>query len=128
MMDVTVAETVASATPLAELQQAVQQWADEHWNGDYWPPLANLARLTEEVGELARALNQMDGHKRLKPGEAPADVAQEIADVLFVLLCLANSTGVDGQAAWEATLARSHARARQARGIDTSEDGQSDTN
>ena len=106
-----------ATTPVSSLQRAVQDWADEHWDGAYWPPLGNLARLTEEVGELARAINQMDGEKRLKPGETSADMAQEIADVLFVLLCLANSTGVDAQAAWDATLARSHARARQARGL-----------
>lgn len=103
----------ADVPPVTQLQRAVQAWADEHWHGDYWPPLGNLARLTEEVGELARAVNQIDGQKRLKPGEAQADMAQEIADVLFVLLCLANSTGVDAQSAWEATLERSHQRARQ---------------
>ena len=107
----------AEIPPVAQLQHAVQTWADEHWNGEYWPPLGNLARLTEEVGELARAINQMDGQKRLKPGEAGADMAQEIADVLFVLICLANSTGIDAQSAWDATVERSHQRARQARGL-----------
>lgn len=90
--------------PLADLQDTVADWALRYWEGEYWPPLANLARLTEEVGELARALNQTFGRKRIKAGEAEAQLAEEFGDVLFVLLCLANSTGVDAQHAFDETL------------------------
>ncbi|MDQ3547851.1 MAG: nucleotide pyrophosphohydrolase [Chloroflexota bacterium] len=86
------------------LQTEVEQWAGRYWDGEYWPPLANLARLTEEVGEIARAINQMHGPKRIKPNEAAAQLASEMGDALFVLLCLANSTGVDLQAAFDGTL------------------------
>lgn len=90
--------------PLAALQAEVEQWAGQYWGGEYWPPLANLARLTEEVGEIARAVNQAHGPKRIKPNEAAAQLAGELSDALFALLCLANSTGVDLQTAFDATL------------------------
>jgi NTP pyrophosphatase (non-canonical NTP hydrolase) len=90
--------------PLEELQQIVAGWAERHWNGEYWPPHANLARLTEEVGEIARAVNQRYGPKRVKQDETAAELGGELADALFALLCLANSTGVDLNAAFDATL------------------------
>lgn len=79
---------------LREAQAAVDRWIAAS-GGGYWPPLANLARLSEEVGELARELNHRFGPKRKKPGEPPGDPAEELGDVLFVLLCLANGLGVD---------------------------------
>lgn len=98
------------AAPLTTLQAEVERWAGHYWGGEYWPPLANLARLTEEVGEIARALNQIYGPKRIKPDEAAAQLADEMGDALFVLLCLANSTGVDLQGAFDATLAKYRTR------------------
>ncbi|HUG16979.1 MAG TPA: nucleotide pyrophosphohydrolase [Thermomicrobiales bacterium] len=91
---------------LAEMQASIDAWAKRHWDGEYWPPLANLARLAEEVGELARAVNQAHGPKRVKQHENAAQIAEELGDVLFVLLCIANSTGVNLQTAFDATLAR----------------------
>ncbi|MFI5273474.1 MAG: MazG nucleotide pyrophosphohydrolase domain-containing protein [Ktedonobacterales bacterium] len=79
--------------------------------GGYWPPLANLARLFEECGELARAINQLHGPKRLKAGEAPADLRGELGDTLYVLLVLANSLDLDAQDALAGALARAHERA-----------------
>lgn len=76
----------------------------------YWPPLANLARLTEEVGELARAVSQATGPKRLKAGEAAGDVALEMGDVLFTLAVLANQLDVDLGAAAGAVLFKYRAR------------------
>jgi NTP pyrophosphatase (non-canonical NTP hydrolase) len=63
--------------------------------GGYWPPLANLARLAEECGEVARVVNQLHGPKRRKPDEPAPDPAEELGDALYVLLVLANSRGVD---------------------------------
>jgi NTP pyrophosphatase (non-canonical NTP hydrolase) len=91
-------------TPLSGLQASVDAWASRYWGGEYWPPLANLARLTEEVGELARMVNQIHGPKRIKPDEAAGRLAEEMGDVLFVLLCIANSTGIDMQQAFDETL------------------------
>jgi NTP pyrophosphatase (non-canonical NTP hydrolase) len=72
----------------------------------YWPPFENLARLVEEVGELARALGQSAGHKRVKQGEVPAELALEMGDVLFTLAVLANQSGVDLAAAVAASIAK----------------------
>ncbi len=96
--------------PLAMLQAEVERWATRYWGGEYWPPLANLARLTEEVGEIARAINQGYGPKRIKSDEAAAQLAGEIGDALFVLCCLANSTGIDLQSAFDATLEKYRGR------------------
>jgi NTP pyrophosphatase (non-canonical NTP hydrolase) len=96
--------------PLAVLQVTIEEWAARYWGGEYWPPLANLARLTEEVGEIARAINQAHGPKRIKAEEAVAQLAEEMGDALFVLLCLANSTNVDLQAAFDATLEKYRVR------------------
>src|SRR5215469_15863146 len=78
--------------------------------GGYWPPLANLARLFEECGELARAVNQAQGPKRLKPGEQQTIAAEELGDVLYVLLVLANSLDIDAAAALEGVLRKVESR------------------
>jgi NTP pyrophosphatase (non-canonical NTP hydrolase) len=78
--------------------------------GGYWPPLANLARLFEECGELARAVNQAQGPKRLKPGETPAASADELGDTLYTLLVLANSLEIDAAAALAAVLRKVRGR------------------
>jgi|SRR5215469_10587447 len=78
--------------------------------GGYWPPLANLARLFEECGELARAVNQLHGPKVKKPGESAVEAQEELGDCLYVLLVLANSLGIDAGAGLEAALAKVHQR------------------
>jgi NTP pyrophosphatase (non-canonical NTP hydrolase) len=79
---------------LRQAQAAVDAWISRFEEG-YWPPLVNLARLTEEVGELARELNHRYGAKPKKPDEPDADLGLEMADILFVLLALANEQGID---------------------------------
>ena len=78
----------------ASVQKEVDDWISQFEEG-YFPPLPMLARLTEEVGELARVLMHQYGGKKPKPGEDPGDVGGEIADAIFVLVCLANSLGID---------------------------------
>jgi NTP pyrophosphatase (non-canonical NTP hydrolase) len=78
--------------------------------GGYWTPLANLARLFEECGELARAVNQTQGPKLRKPGEAAVSASEELGDTLYVLLVLANSLNLDAEAALSAALAKVAAR------------------
>lgn len=73
-----------------DAQQAVDQWVSQFEEG-YFPPLVNVARLAEEVGELAREVNHQFGPKRKKADEAPGSMALELADILFVVICLANS-------------------------------------
>jgi NTP pyrophosphatase (non-canonical NTP hydrolase) len=74
--------------------------------GGYWPPLANLARLFEECGELARAVNQTQGPKQRKPDEAAVSASEELGDTLYVLLVLANSLDLDAEAALNGALAK----------------------
>ena len=78
----------------APIQKEVDEWISQFEEG-YFPPLPMLARLTEEVGELARVLMHQYGGKKPKPGEAPGDAGEEIADAIFVLVCLANSLDID---------------------------------
>ena len=68
----------------------MDQWVSQFEEG-YFPPLVNVARLAEEVGELAREVNHQFGPKRKKADEAPGSMALELADILFVVICLANS-------------------------------------
>lgn len=75
-------------------QQEVDAWISQFEEG-YFPPLPMLARLTEEVGELARVLMHEYGGKKPKAGEPCGDVGDEIADAMFVLICLANSLEID---------------------------------
>ncbi len=94
---------------LKEAQQRVDEWISQFEEG-YWPPLVNLARLVEEVGELARELNHRYGAKTKKPGEPEQDLALEMADILFVLLALANEQGIDLDEALERTLEKYRVR------------------
>ena len=61
----------------------------------YFHEMTNLAQLVEEVGEVARILSRTHGEQSPKPGESPGDLADELADVLFVTICLANQSGID---------------------------------
>lgn len=94
---------------LRDAQRAVDEWIGRFEEG-YWPPLANLARLVEEVGELARELNHRVGHKPKKAGEPDRDLALELADILFVLIALANEQGIDLQTAFEQVLEKYRVR------------------
>lgn len=96
---------------LHEAQRAVDRYIRQFAEG-YWPPLSNLARLVEETGELARELNHRYGHKPKKPDEPDQDLALELADILFVLLALANEQGIDMQDAFERVLAKYDTRDR----------------
>ncbi len=79
---------------LQEAQRRVDEWISQFEEG-YWPPLVNLARLVEEVGELSRELNHRYGAKTKRAEEPDRDLSLEMADVFFVLLALANEQGVD---------------------------------
>ncbi len=85
--------------PLKDLQKQVDDWVQRYTNS-YWQPLEILARLTEEIGELARELNHLYGSKKKKPTEDKRELNLEIADVFFTLICLANSQGINLDEAW----------------------------
>ena len=86
---------------IKEAQQAVDGWIKEY-GVRYFSELTNMAVLTEEVGELARIMARKYGEQSFKEGENQ-DPAEEMADVLWVLICLANQTGVDLTQALEAS-------------------------
>jgi NTP pyrophosphatase (non-canonical NTP hydrolase) len=94
---------------LEEVQQEIDNWISQFKDG-YWHPLANLARLTEEVGELARELNHLYGPKKRKTTEDLGDLELEIGDILFVLGAIANSQGIALDACFSRVLAKYHAR------------------
>ena len=85
---------------LKDAQARVDSWISQFEEG-YWPPLTNLARLIEEVGELAREMNHQFGHKTKKADEPDQNLAIELADVLFVLLVIANEQGIELDSALE---------------------------
>lgn len=76
----------------------------------YFNELTNMAILTEEVGEVARIIARRYGEQSFKSGEEKTDLDDELADVLWVLLCLANQTGTDLTAAFEKNLQKKTAR------------------
>ncbi len=92
-----------------EAQRAVDDWIGQFEEG-YWPPLANLARLVEEVGELARDMNHRFGSKPRKPDEPDQDLALELADILFVVIAIANQQNVDLGLAFERVLQKYRVR------------------
>lgn len=79
---------------LTEAQQIVDEWINTT-GVRYFNELTNMALLTEEVGEMARIIARRYGEQSEKPSDKAANLSDEMADVLFVLICLANQTGVD---------------------------------
>jgi NTP pyrophosphatase (non-canonical NTP hydrolase) len=90
---------------LRDSQSRVDAWIQQYEEG-YFHPLTNLARLSEEVGELAREVNHRFGQKTKKKEEAEGDLAMEMADILFVLICMANREGIDLQEAFDRMMAK----------------------
>lgn len=91
------------ARSLDEIQMRVDRYIGQFKDG-YWHPLSNLARLTEEVGELARELNHRHGQKPKRTDEGEKNLALELGDVLFVLTTLSNSLGLRLEDCFEAVL------------------------
>lgn len=82
------------------MQKRVHEWVSQFEEG-YFPPFEILAGLTEEVGELSREITYRLGVKTKKPAEDVGEIEDEIADVLFVLSCIANSFDIDLDEAFE---------------------------
>ena len=79
---------------LRQFQTDVDAWI-RAVGGGYWSPHANLARIAEEVGELARLINHLYGPKPKKASEAAQELGEEMADILFAIICMANREGID---------------------------------
>lgn len=84
-------------------QRAVDNWIKAH-GVRYFNELTNMAQLTEEVGEVARIISRRYGEQSEKESDKDKDLGEELADVLFVVLCLANQTNVDLQEAFNKKL------------------------
>jgi len=94
---------------LTDAQRRVEAWIAQFEDG-YFHPLTNLARLAEEVGELAREVNHRFGQKTKKTDEPDGDLGMEMADILFVLICMANREGIDLQVAFDRMMEKVTAR------------------
>lgn len=97
-----------------EMQKAVDRWI-KSIGGGYFSELTNMVLLTEETGELARIVARTYGDQKAKPGDIgdpQADLREEMADVLWVLACLANQTGVDLEEAFAGTIRKKTERDR----------------
>ena len=85
---------------LQKAQKTVDDWIKKH-GVRYFDELTNMAQLTEEVGEVARIISRRYGEQSEKESDKSKDMGEELADVIFVVLCLANQTGVNIQKAFD---------------------------
>jgi NTP pyrophosphatase (non-canonical NTP hydrolase) len=97
---------------LEEAQQQVDQWIKSH-GVRYFNELTNMAMLTEEVGEVARIMARRYGEQSEKDSDKNKDLGDEMADVLWVLICLANQTGVDLTKAFQQNLEKKTIRDKE---------------
>ena len=90
---------------IKECQHVIDNWI-KTFGVRYFSELTNLGLLVEEVGEVARIMARTYGDQSFKPSEETSDLADELADVLFVLVCIANQTGIDLTEAIQKNLAK----------------------
>ena len=94
---------------MKKIQKQVDDWITQYKIG-YFKPLEILARITEEVGELARELNHRFGPKKKKSSEEDKEIEDEISDIIFALVCLANSLDIDLDKAFKKTMDKCYGR------------------
>ncbi|WP_343780539.1 nucleotide pyrophosphohydrolase [Virgibacillus salarius] len=92
-----------------EIQERVDNYISQ-FKEDYFSPLSLMARLTEEVGELAREVNHYYGEKPKKPSEQERTVEEELGDIIFVLSCFANSLDIDLSEAFHSSITKIESR------------------
>ncbi|MEK6945911.1 MAG: MazG nucleotide pyrophosphohydrolase domain-containing protein [Nanoarchaeota archaeon] len=92
---------------LKDIQDDVDKWASQ-FTPKYWSPHEIVARLAEETGEVAREINHLFGTKKKKDSEAKKELQDELIDVLFTVVCMANSQGIDLQETWEKVMKEKH--------------------
>jgi len=88
---------------IKEMQKKVDEWIKTNTKG-YWKPTSMALRLMEEVGELAREINHKYGEKTKKPTEKENEISHEVADILFILICMANAMDIDLEDAFNGVL------------------------
>ncbi len=94
---------------ISEAQQVVDRWIETVGHG-YFSQLTNMVLLTEEVGELARSIARVYGEQVAKEGDLKTDLGEEMADILWVLLCLANQCDIDLEEALARSIEKKTAR------------------
>ena len=94
---------------IEEAQKFVDNWINKH-GVRYFNVLTNMAMLTEEVGEVARVIARTHGEQSFKKTDKGKDLGEELADVMFVLICIANQTGVDLTSAFQKSLEKKSKR------------------
>lgn len=90
-------------------KKTVHKWVSQYKDG-YWDPFKILARLFEEGGELSREINHKYGPKKKKPGEKAGSIEEEIGDILFTIICMANSQNIDIDKAFEYAMHKAYNR------------------
>jgi NTP pyrophosphatase (non-canonical NTP hydrolase) len=105
-------DNALNPAPIAQLQAEVDAWIRE-FGVRYFNELTNMAQLTEEVGEVARIIARRYGEQSEKESDKSKDLGEELADVLFVLLCLANQTGTDLESSFNRRMKAKGARDRE---------------
>ena len=93
--------------PLKKEQYDVHKWASQ-FSPPYWPIHEQLARLSEEVGELAREINHIHGTKKKKPEERESSIGDELIDVIFTVCCIANTSDIDLEELWTKAMEKKH--------------------
>ncbi len=91
---------------MKQIQKDVEDWTGQY-EPQYWPPHQILARLAEEVGELAREVNHLHGIKK-KKNENSSNLSGELVDVLFSVVCMANSHDINLQEEWDKVMKEKH--------------------
>jgi len=94
---------------IKQAQQTVDKWI-KTYGVRYYSELTNMAILTEEVGEVARLMSRIYGDQSFKDSDKDKELSDELADVLFVLICIANQTGIDLETALTKNLAKKTSR------------------
>jgi NTP pyrophosphatase (non-canonical NTP hydrolase) len=102
-------ESFSAPITIEEAQKIVDQWINTT-GVRYFNELTNMAMLTEEVGEVARIIARRFGEQSEKPSDQDKDLGDELADVLWVVICLANQTGIDLTRAFQANLTKKNIR------------------
>jgi NTP pyrophosphatase (non-canonical NTP hydrolase) len=94
---------------LESIQKQVDEWISQYKIG-YYPPLAIITQSIEELGELAREINNRYGPRVKKNPDDTADIGEEIADLIFAMVCLANSQGINLDETWEKKMDKCYGR------------------
>lgn len=92
---------------LKEIQKETHEWTKQ-FKPQYWPVYQILARLMEETGELSREVNHAYGIKKKKKDEPESSLGKELSDIIFTVVCMANSHGIDLQEEWKQMMKKKH--------------------